>query len=762
MIASFVFDKMWLPNAKGSTLGKKGGRNGLIAVAVDKDKGSQHAIKWAIDNLLAKGQTVILIHVIQRPSSYCETYSIDGVNGAAGPDKQALERQTKELLLTYHCFCTRKDILCFDVVLEDTDIAKAITEYVAHAAIENIVLGASHHGFIRRLKAVDVPSSVSKAAPDFCTVYVISKTKISAVKNASRIAPFTSPLTTQIHQMQQEAATAPYKHTPTIRRSTPRKSGVDENDLLKSPFMARGYNANMFELSETDTDISFISSDRPSTDRASTLFLDGLDSGRTSRVSTSSESSFGSTPYGTKYSEISSFTDFSTSSLENDDVEAEMRRLKLELQKTMEMYSTACKEALSAKQKTVELHRWRIEEERRLEEAHQAEEAARQAAEQEKAKYKAAMQNAEAAQRITEIESQKRVNIEKRALADSVPLRYRRYTIAEIEEATEYFSESRKIGEGGYGPVYKCHLDYTAVAVKVLRPDAAQGRSQFQQEVQVLSCMRHPNLVLLLGACPEYGCLVYEHMAHGSLEDRLPTLPWPLRFRIAFEITMGLNFLHQTKPEPLVHRDLKPANILLDRNFVSKIADVGLARLVPPSVAEDVTQYRMTSAAGTFCYIDPEYQQTGMLGVKSDVYSLGIVLLQILTGRPAMGLTHHVGRAVEEGRLAEILDPAVPDWPHEEALVLARLALQCAELRRKDRPDLGKVVVPELSKLREFAEERMGNAFPFPNHTYASQNKDIKSDPDVASVHSRPRGFKSTASVPEKLSGTSIVITAQE
>lgn len=239
-------------------------------------------------------------------------------------------------------------------------------------------------------------------------------------------------------------------------------------------------------------------------------------------------------------------------------------------------------------------------------------------------------------------------------------------------------------------------------------------------QVEVLSCIRHPNMVLLLGACPEYGCLVYEYMANGSLDDRLlrrgntPVLSWQVRFRIAAEIGTGLLFLHQTKPEPLVHRDLKPGNILLDRNFVSKISDVGLARLVPPSVADTVTQYRMTSTAGTFCYIDPEYQQTGMLGTKSDVYSLGIMLLQIITAKPPMGLTHLVERSIERGTFAETLDPAVPDWPVEAALSYAKLALKCAELRRKDRPDLGAVLLPELNRLRALAEESMSN-FSFTN-----------------------------------------------
>lgn len=224
-------------------------------------------------------------------------------------------------------------------------------------------------------------------------------------------------------------------------------------------------------------------------------------------------------------------------------------------------------------------------------------------------------------------------------------------------------------------------------------------------------------MVLLLGACPEFGILVYEYMSNGSLDDclfrkgKMPALSWPIRFRIAADIATGLLFLHQTKPEPIVHRDLKPANILLDHNFVSKIGDVGLARLVP-AVAENVTQVRVTSAAGTFCYIDPEYQQTGVLGVKSDIYSLGILLLQLITAKPPMGMAHYVEQAIEQGTLfTEMLDPAVPDWPVEETLELAKLALRCAELRRKDRPDLSKEILPLLAKLRDMADEKMTNLF---------------------------------------------------
>jgi serine/threonine protein kinase len=117
--------------------------------------------------------------------------------------------------------------------------------------------------------------------------------------------------------------------------------------------------------------------------------------------------------------------------------------------------------------------------------------------------------------------------------------------------------------------------------------------------------MKHQNMVQLLGACPEYGCLVYEYLSNGSLEERLacqsstPPLPWQLRFKIAYEIATGLLFLHKQRPEPLVHRDLKPANILLDHNLLAKISDVGLARLIPSLPGgSNSTLYHMTAAAG--------------------------------------------------------------------------------------------------------------------------------------------------------------------
>ncbi|KAG6402296.1 hypothetical protein SASPL_139174 [Salvia splendens] len=670
---------MWLSSGKtNNNIAKRNGKNGIVAIAIDKDKRSQDALKWATENLVNKGQTIILIHVVAKPATTVgKGYAIYEPNGVAQARKKVLEKQHRELFLSFHCFCSRKDINCFDVLLEETDIARGIAEYAAYAAVESLVLGSSRHGFIK-LKTTDMPSSVSKLAPDFCTVYVISKAKISSVKNASRSTPLVSPVISHLQKMEDQSSCSgdsfpgDDSHRSKIsgggERTPPPKAAVDDNELCnRSPFSrGRGFNGRMFpDKGENETDFSFTGSDR-----ISGVLFDSQASSQTSRASTCSDSSFASLPRG---SEANSFTtDLSSSSVDAEDVDAEMRRLKQELQRTMELYSTVCKQAQTMKQqKAAELSQWRADEEKRLEEARLAEESARVRAEQERAMYRAAMENVGAAQRIADMESRRRVSAEmkstqnesneKEEMASTIAsLNNRRYTIEEIVEATQYFSKSLKVGEGGYGPVFKCHLDHTPVAVKVLRRTRRKGgRSSSKRYghawfLQVWSCMRHPNMVLLVGACPEYGCLVYEYMANGSLEDCLSrndnkrALSWQLRFRITAEIATGLNFLHQIKPEPLVHRDLKPGNILLDQNYVSKISGVGLARLVPPSVADDATQYLMTSTAGTFCYIDPEYQQTGMLGVKSDVY----------------------------GKLEEMLDLVVPNWPGEEAGVLASLAVQ--------------------------------------------------------------------------------------
>lgn len=636
-----------------------------------------------------------------------------------------------QVFVPYRAYCARKSIKVKEVVLEESDVAKALVDYISSNSIANIVLGASsRNALVKTFKKPDIPNILTKSVPDFCSVYVIAKSKLLSVRSALRpVANTATPpklpsVPSLTHQLPAEYIHQDDSNIRGSRIKHERLSTERNNDNTKGAARLRAYQGGSLKNPSTLSLDSIDLTSGPSSTRSSSGSDDEI------LESLAPRNSLDITNRNSDFSFVGDpRRDESNLSLSPHDLEAEMRRLRLELKQTMDMYNTACREAITAKQKAKELSERKMEELRLFEQARLTEESALAIVEMEKAKCRAAMEAAEAAQKLAEEEARKRRSAEMKAKREAEEknrvlsalsqndTRYRKYTIEEIEMATENFSGKQKIGEGGYGPVYRGKLDHTPVAIKVLRPDAAQGRKQFQQEVEVLSCMRHPNMVLLLGACPEYGCLVYEYMNYGSLEDRLnrkggtPPIPWKIRFKIAAEIATALAFLHQAKPEPLVHRDLKPANILLDRNFVSKISDVGLARLVPPSVANAVTQYHMTCAAGTFCYIDPEYQQTGMLTTKSDVYSLGVMLLQIITARPPMGLTHHVQRAIDQGTFCELLDSTVPDWPVEEALSFAKLALKCCELSKRDRPDLATVVLPELNRLRDLGMDEDGDGF---------------------------------------------------
>ncbi|KAI3907391.1 hypothetical protein MKW92_009709 [Papaver armeniacum] len=742
-----------------------------VVVAIDKDKNSQFALKWAIENLPIPNQSIILVHV--KVKSY---HSDGSSHGSSDSNKDPAESsESQQLFLPFRGFCARKGIVSKEIVLEDTDIPRTIADYVDSHYITYVVLGASHRNAITRnfMKKQEVPSAVVKLAPDFCNVYVISKSKAVTIRSASRPVPIGAPTRNQSSPKVVDAI--PPKHLSANDNSDsedsnislyargPSRRGPGPVPVERRPGPSYGTKSVEQHLAQTPPRdrLKYTSKNVPiknnnlpknTHDRfaRSPVATKQQDYPYDSHSTVSSNSSNGSPRSSQRHSqsgydfvdEVSGCSD--ESSIASKEIELEMMRLKMELQQTMDLYSKACKDAISAKQTAQDLQRWKMEENYKYELAKATQEQALNQAKIEQIKTQEAIEAAHKSQKVAQMEARKAMEAEIKSHCEAedknqnkVPssfnyCRYRRYSVEEIEYATNYFAESSKIGEGGYGPVYRTTIDHTPVAVKLLRSDAAQGMQQFQQEVEILSCIRHPNMVLLLGACPENGCLVYEYMDNGSLDDRLfrrgdtPPIPWNIRFKIAAEIATALLFLHQTKPEPLVHRDLKPGNILLDRNYTSKISDVGLARLVPPSMADNVTQYRMTSAAGTFCYIDPEYQQTGMLGTKSDVYSLGIMLLQIITARPPMGLAHYIARAIEKGTFVDMLDPTVPDWPVEEALAFAKIAIQCAELRKKDRPDLGTVILPELNRLKELGMSESNEAS-FYGHA-----------PWSYSVHSRP------------------------
>ncbi|XP_051199340.1 probable serine/threonine-protein kinase PBL19 [Lolium perenne] len=293
--------------------------------------------------------------------------------------------------------------------------------------------------------------------------------------------------------------------------------------------------------------------------------------------------------------------------------------------------------------------------------------------------------------------------------------RLRAFGLEELGSATNGFSRSLKVGEGGFGSVYRAFFRSAAggrvvLAVKRLNQRSLQGHKQWLAEVQFLGVLEHPNLVKLVGYCAvdsdagNHRLLVYEFMPNKTLDDHLFSrayhpLPWRTRLQIMIGAARGLDYLHQGVPEvQVIYRDFKASNVLLDGEFRPKLSDFGLAREGPTDGRTHVS----TAVVGTHGYAAPDYVETGHLTAKSDVWGFGVVLYEILTGRRSLDRN----RPAEEqkllgwvrrhppggGSFRTIMDPRLGGrYPVAAARETARLADRCLGRNPKERPSMGDV-----------------------------------------------------------------------
>lgn len=340
--------------------------------------------------------------------------------------------------------------------------------------------------------------------------------------------------------------------------------------------------------------------------------------------------------------------------------------------------------------------------------------------------------------------------VSKRRRASKISIKIdgvRAFTYGELSTATNNFSA--QVGQGGYGKVYKGTLsDGTVVAIKRAQEGSLQGEKEFLTEISLLSRLHHRNLVSLIGYCDEEGeqMLVYEFMSNGTLRDHLSVtakepLTFAMRLKIALGAAKGLTYLHTEADPPIFHRDVKASNILLDSKLSAKVADFGLSRLAPvPDMEGVVPGHVSTVVKGTPGYLDPEYFLTHKLTDKSDVYSLGVVFLELLTGMHPIShgknIVREVNVAYQSGVIFSIIDGRMGSYPSEQVEKFLTLAMKCCEDEPEARPRMAEVVreleniwstMPESdTKRAEYISSDSGKTESHTHSTPSSSNAAMK------------------------------------
>ncbi|KAK9061945.1 hypothetical protein SSX86_019129 [Deinandra increscens subsp. villosa] len=282
----------------------------------------------------------------------------------------------------------------------------------------------------------------------------------------------------------------------------------------------------------------------------------------------------------------------------------------------------------------------------------------------------------------------------------------KRFSYSDLVSATNNFSNDRKLGEGGFGCVYKGYLsrENIAVAVKKISQGSKQGKKEYITEVKIISSLRHRNLVRLIGWCHDETqfLLVYEFMPNGSLDSHLfaqksPLLEWAVRYKIATGLASALLYLHEEWEQCVVHRDIKTSNIMLDSGFNVKLGDFGMARLMDHELGPQTT-----GLAGTLGYLAPEYVTTGKASKESDVYSFGVVALEIASGRKVMdrvdpdsdlGMVQWVWGLLGKGELLSGVDQRLKkDFDSKQVECLMMVGLWCAHPDRSLRPSIRQAI----------------------------------------------------------------------
>ncbi|XP_024318687.1 U-box domain-containing protein 33 isoform X1 [Brachypodium distachyon] len=665
----------------------EGGEREKVYLAVGREvAGSKALVLWALHKFPKDAAAFVLIHVYSRPKFL-------PIMGAKIPASQVGEQELiahkkielqriSDILDQNLLLCAQEKVQAEKMVVESDDVAERLVQLISEHRVTALVMGAAaDKNYTKKMKALKSKKAqiVEQQADPFCRIWYICKGTLVYRRKTTPLSheamqegrlksgaqKFSVDRSTSLSETWCVSNTWLHKPNlePHIERTSPNRSCDNEKEDVKE--YDKPDNKIQHILRELESARQQAYEEKCSREKAERELFEA------SQKAQASENMY--------FGEVK----------QKNEIEEKLTTTMEEVERLTETTDELCAKLQEERKKKLALEKKIGHSDRIIKDLMLQRDKAVREVEALRAKKGESSATAEGTMHITQL------------------------SCSEIKEATNNFEQSLKVGESVYGSVYKGILRHTNVAIKKLNPEITQSQSQFNQEVEILSRVRHPNLVTLIGACKDTQALVYEYMPNGSLDDRLACkdnskpLGWQLRARIVSDVCSALIFLHSNKPHSIVHSDLKASNILLDGNNVAKLSGFGVCRMSTDEFRDTTTLYRHTHPKGSFVYIDPEYVMTGDLTPLSDVYSFGIVLLRLLTGRPGFGLLKDVQRAVEKGCLEAILDSSAGDWPAMQAEQLARVGLRCCEIRRKNRPDLKTEVWTVLEQMLQSASTRL-------------------------------------------------------
>ncbi|KAK1661535.1 hypothetical protein QYE76_049694 [Lolium multiflorum] len=666
-----------------------------VFVAVSEEvKRGKSAMVWALQNLAKDGAQFVIAHV------HCPAQMIPmmgtKIHYTRMDPEQVKDHRKMELekasgrLHEYVVLCALRKVSCEKIIIENDDVARGLEELITLHGITKLVMGAASDKYYS--KKLKTPKSkkalrLMEAGASSCMIWFTCKGQLICTREANTTIPVIppSPISTVASTLSASSISSHMRSimTPQSESEAPSSNGSPRQDLDR---LQSSWSRNDDAISENpggDADIYG-------------RLKEALRESQQSKKEVFEESSKRRKAELDLLSALQKAKEleklYHHELRQRRTIEEALSIQRREMEETRVKCKTLYEELHDAGEEHVILEQCITELKSALDDEKQKLAASKHLVEELRGDKEKLQQERDAtAEELRQTKKEQRVSVPAAGAVINTE-----FSASELEQATRSFDEALKIGEGGFGCVYRGSLRSTTVAIKLMHSKSLQGQSEFNQEVAVLSRVRHPNLVTLIGSCREVFGLVYEFLPNGSLEDRLactnntPPLTWQVRTRIIAEMCSALAFLHSNKPHPVIHGDLKPANILLDGNLVSKLGDFGTCRLLTQSNTSTTTT--RLYPRGTFAYMDPEFLSTGELTPRSDVYSFGIIILQLLTGRPPQKIAEMVEDAMEDGGLQSIIDPSAGSWPFVQANQLAHLGLRCAEMSRRRRPDLAREV----------------------------------------------------------------------